>query len=198
LQESTDLFTYKDVMTISSSDDVNERINATLPDTVNKYYYRIKAEWQGKIAFSEILTLEIKEDLFGIDGFKINGKTPNEVYILKEEEFIEIEYDYKGGSSSNVTYISKISKNQDNWMLASKFYYKNNVEVSGNKCKQFVYASGMDLKMYYYLEVNMGNKTSVTDVYEIYVIPEIIFVDDFSTFINNEKESIVDSLNMFN
>ena len=35
----------------------------------------------------------------------------------------------------------------------------------------------------------MGNKTSVTDVYEIYVIPEIIFVDDFSTFMNNEKES---------
>ena len=198
LQESLDAFNYTDVKDVTQTSDVNIRTMFKLPKEINKYYYRIKAEYQGKIAYSDVLTINVKGDFGGVDDFKINGKEPEKFYVGKEGEYLISEFTQKTSSQTSITYTSRLSRDQENWILANRFSSRNKTETNGDNCKQYIYLSETDLKMYYYLEVNMGEKTSKTEVYEIYVIPEIIFPDDFSEYMANEQKSIVDKLNMFN
>lgn len=198
LQESLDSFNYIDVKEVTQTSDVNIRTTFKLPKEIDKYYYRIKAEYQGKIAYSDVLTINIKGDFGSIDDFKINNKEPEMFYVGKEGEYIIAEFTQKTSSAVSITYTSRLSRDLDNWILANKFSTKNKTETKGDKCEQYIYLSETDLKMYYYLEVNMGDKTSKTDIFEIYVIPEIIFPDDFADYMAKEQESIIDKLNMFN
>ena len=198
LQESTDLFTYKDIKEIDNDLSVNIRTIYKLPKDTGKYYYRIKGEYQGKIAYSEIITIETKGYFGEIGDFTINGEEPVKVYIGQEDDYMIVEFEQKSVSSTNITYISRLSKNQETWILASSFNSKNKVEINDNKCKQYLYLSGMELKLYYYLEVNMENSISQTEIYEIYVIPQIIFFDDFIDYLKEESGSLIEKLNMFN
>lgn len=198
LQESLDSFNYIDVKEVTQTGDINIRTTFKLPKEIDKYYYRVKAEYQGKIAYSDVLTINIKGDFGSIDDFKINNKEPEMFYVGKEGEYIIAEFTQKTSSAVSITYTSRLSRDLDNWILANKFSTKNKTETNGDKCEQYIYLSETDLKMYYYLEVNMGDKTSKTDIFEIYVIPEIIFPDDFSEYMSKEQESIIDKLNMFN
>ena len=137
--------------------------------------------------------IEVKGSLGEISDYEVNSEVVKEYYVLKEEEIIEITYSIKTG----VTYISRLSRDGNTWVLASKHHSKNKLETEGSKQKQTIYASGMDLKLYYYLEANKDGSTTKTKLVEIYVIPEFIFYDELMTFMNDEQKSLLGKLGMF-
>ena len=193
IQKSYDGIVYEDVIEVETTKEVNIRKTYKLPKETGRIYYRVKGEVGERVGYSNEKMIEVKGSLGEISDYEVNSEVVKEYYVLKEEEIIEITYSIKTG----VTYISRLSRDGNTWVLASKHHSKNKLETEGSKQKQTIYASGMDLKLYYYLEANKDGSTTKTKLVEIYVIPEFIFYDELMTFMNNEQKSLLGKLGMF-
>lgn len=193
IQKSYDGIVYEDVQEVATTNAVNIRYNYILPKETGTVYYRIKGEVNGRVGYSEEVSLDVKGSLGVIADFVVDGKDVKDFYILKEEDELEVSFT----SKSSVTYIPKLSRDGKSWILASKYNSKNKLVTTDNNNKQTLFMSGMDLKLYFFIEANKDNSNSMTEVFEIYIIPEVVFYDDLISFMKNEQNNIISKLNMF-
>lgn len=200
LQVSTDNFTYSDVATTlqKGTDVTNTKLKITLPSENGRYYYRVKGEHSGMVSYSDIYIVEIKDYFGNITGFLINNEAPREYYIASEDDVFTIEFDKKESETYNISYISRISKDNNTVLTPSALSNKNRSYVSGGKGYQEIYMTGTEYKYYYYLEVSMEGKINKTDTVMFYCMPEDMFFDEFTHFMMHEQNYYIGELGIFN
>ena len=201
LQVSTNNFEFTDVKNVvQTSTDVNtnSKVTVKLPEASGRYYYRVKGEHNKMVSYSNILVIETKDYFGDITGFKIDGKSPQTYYIGSEDDEFTIEFDKKESETYSISYISRLSKDNLNWLTPSSISSKNRSSVSSGKAYQTIYMVGVDYKYYYYLEVSMDGRVNKTDVVMFYCLPEDMFFDEFASFMKHEQKYYIDNTNMFN
>lgn len=194
IQKSYDGLVYEDVIEVQKNDKINIRYNYLLSDDIGKIYFRIKGEADGRVGYSNEKVIEIKKNLGSIQNYKVNNEEANDYYVLKEEDELIVTYN----ANNNLSYVPRLSRNGKTWMVASKVDSFNTIEIDKNTYKQRIYISGLDLKLYFYVEVTGENAISKTNLFEIYVIPEYVFYDDLISFMQNEQNLIINKNNIFN
>lgn len=194
IQISYDGMKYEDVKAIETNKNVNIRVDYTLPEETGKVYYRIKGETDGCIAYSTEQEITIETNLGDAIEFEIDFEKPKDYYILNEGEILEITF----SKNEKNTYISKLSSDGINWLVAKNYNSKNSIEENNKSVKQLIYMPDLEYKMYYYLEVMNNGSVNESNVIEIYIIPEVVFYDELISFMEKEQNNILTKTNMFN
>ena len=197
IQVSRDDFEYSDVGSINNDPSkTNVSFGLKLEES-GRYYYRIKGEVNGMVSFSKPIQLEVKDYFGDITGFKINGKAPEKVYIANEDDEFVVEFDRKESETYSISYVNRISRDGNNWILASNLNSKNKSSVKDGKAYQTIYMTGTEYKYYYYLEVTLGSKENHTEEYIFYCIPVDMFEDEFVSFMKHEQNYLLGLTNIF-
>ena len=198
LQMSKDNIEFSDVLTNESSLDTNNLFKVTLPGEVGKYYYRVKGEYSNMLSYSETLTIDVTNNFGEITGLKVDGEDLKEFYVLNEDDTIVVSFDYKTNDKDPINYVSRLSLDNNNWMMPSSMSQKNKWETKNGKATQTILMTGTVYKYYYKLEVNTSKSKSKTSTFMIYSLNNDMFVDEFSAFMKQEQKYLLDRIDIFN
>lgn len=197
LEVSTDNFDFSEVARIKAQTGVNSSYKMKLGEAAH-YYFRLRGEAQGMVSYSKVIDVQVKNSFGEITGFKVDNSRPKKYYIGAEDDTFKIEFDRKESESYTINYVSRLSKDNMNYMLPSSFTVKNSFSTKNGKGYQTIYLTGTEYKYYYYLEVSMNGKVGYSDKIMFYCLPNEVFFDEFIYFMKQEHSYYIEETNMFN
>ncbi len=194
---SSDGFNYQEIKRTSSEIDIlNYRIKGKLLTSVGKQYYKVVASKDGLFGYSEIIEIDVKDDLGGLKNFLIGGKEVQDTYYGEEYDKFTLTWDKKISGSEVSIETVYYSVDLKNWFKIN-LYSDVTSSVANNKVKYEIELSDSYSKVYFKVSSTLDDQKFETDPIEVYVKRYFVFYDEVSGFIANEQDTFVYEMDIF-
>ncbi len=197
LQSSTDLMKWTDVDLVVSCSTDKINLKVKLPEKDEKVNYRIYAiSSDGKIGYSDVLSLNIKIHLGDINNLQLNGSPiPNIIFTQNKEQLV-ITFDAIE-SYYGVSYAIYYSDDYKNWDSITKYYKYIEVIKEEDSISITIPINESKFKFYFKIEAYNSKSDTVSDVYTVFVDIDDVFYTDVLEYHNEDMLSFVNKQGIY-
>ena len=199
IEYSFDEFDYKPLEVLSENmRDFNIRYNGNLYDpqlnNAKRVYYRIKAENNGGIGYSNVVSIFQYNYLGAIEGLKVNDNRKLREVDVEEGDTLTLSWK---DSNSDAIYTVLVSFDQENWMGIGGYNKAAVTNISSGEYKATIPINYTHFLFYLKIEATLAGAKSESDVITVNVTLDEVYSDDAAKFLYDYYSMFVNKMDIF-
>lgn len=193
IQYSADNYFWEDLKEVKAYDDtLNIRTDTLIKS--GRGFYRVNAHKGDMSSYSEVIELTSQSYLGDYKNLKINGEELKDSYVLGEGDTINISWDK---NTTNALYSVMVSQDLENWFGIRNYTNKFTMNETDKTIDSQLTISDKYYSFYIKITGIDENNRNESQYIKIYVQKDFIFYDEFSKFLETERDTIISNMDLF-
>ena len=194
IQESTDSFTWVDLVETSEESDVfNIHKEVTLSNNSGKMYYRVKVVRGDEYSYSRVLETTVYDYFGEIKNIRLDGAKLKAITNVEEGDESILSWT----KADDASYRVLVSADGIKWSNLLSYSSVSSIDDSSSTVQTKI---GFNYKYFHFLlkiEAQGLNQISYSSVYEFYVKVEDVYAEDVIVYMHNEFELFTSEMGIY-
>ena len=194
VQESTDSFTWNDLVTVEAASDVfNVREKVTLSDNAGTVYYRVKMIKGNEYSYSNVLTYYVYDYFSEIKNIRLDGERLRSITNVEEGDTLTLSWT----KASDASYRVLVSTDGARWTNISMYSASSTINEDGTTVEVDITFNYKYMHFLLRIEATSGTKLTYSDTYDFFVTVEELYSDEVVPYILNELNLFIDRMDIY-